>query len=1070
MKSLQRSDTGLSGSILRTSQVLVCVLSIVLLASSVPLLAQVTSTIQGHISDTSGASVPKAQVKATNESTGVSRTVFSAEDGFYRIPDLLPGKYGVRVELGGFKTVVKSGIELSAQSTVNLNVALEVGELTQTVDITAEEAQVETTSARISEVISENQLKSLPAQGRGIFTLVTMSPGITGKAEAGLDVFSSFLAPYITSGGNELKHNFQLDGISLRYGEGSNWSVAFSPNPDAITEVRVSTNPTSAESGLISGPSVQIVTKGGTNQFRGTGHLTVLENKFNAAPFRSRREDVPKSYRRYFGGTVGGPIIKERLFFFSAYEGLRAQQASSSTILTETQAFRDFVVRTRPNSVAARIFQDFPLLRYPTSGFTDRDGDGIPELGALVNDRPSRQTGKQFNGRIDYQSFSGQDRIFGSYWYTRPDSSSLSIREGFDRRTFNNIDYASAQHSHTFSPNSLNEARFGYFRNGYVSGPDLTKVQHVPEIIIDEGLDIGNRSWIYPRLRTFSPEFGNVFSLNRGRHGIKLGGSFRHSTIDQEVSTPGDFPRYLFASILDFANDNPYFEMRNLDAKTGKSRFTPLKFSGKELSFFVQNTWQMRPNLTFNYGLRWESYFSNWIGADRNNWQPVLTSAQVAPDEIARVISQKVDRFYNTDWNNFGPRVSLAWDPSGRGKMSIRGGFSILYDEINMNPSYQLATNPPDAALVFAGVDRGIPIVYGLAPVGTRDFPENPNLRIPPVNAVGAFDGTRPGLAGIIQDLRNPMIFDMNGGVQYQLFKDLVIYGIYRYRHSTDELYAFNANRFTGDLADNGRLDQLNPNFDTMYLLTNLGKRRYHGLVAGATKRFSQGWQLSASYTYNHGKNNYGHSRPEPNDYTSNATNAFDTSLDWARDDIAHIFHVHSVWELPLLRRRSGWLAGAFGGWELNTIWNLQSGEFFIPITNRRFGAGGDFNADGQRGDRPDRPKEDIARSFSKDEWIRGALSASIFPLPDTVRAGNLPRDFFRGPGYARVDAALVKNFPVPIGRAEKARLQVRVEAFNLFNRINPFQISRSMESSLFGRATSAYQMRRLQLALKFLF
>ena len=216
-------------------------------------LAQVTSTIQGHISDPTGASVPKALVKVTNEKTGVSRSAFSAEDGYYRIPDLLAGTYQVRVELSGFKAIEQSGIEVSAQSTTNLNLTLELGEVTQTIDITGEETQVETSTSRISEVIGENELKALPTAGRGIYTLTMVTPGITGKSEGGVrvlfccDVFSNYSAPRVSSGRNENKANYLLDGINLRYSEGSTWATAFSPNPDAVTEVRVSTNPTSPD-------------------------------------------------------------------------------------------------------------------------------------------------------------------------------------------------------------------------------------------------------------------------------------------------------------------------------------------------------------------------------------------------------------------------------------------------------------------------------------------------------------------------------------------------------------------------------------------------------------------------------------------------------------------------------------------------------------------------------------------------------------------------------------------------------------------------------------------------------
>ncbi|MEW5978429.1 MAG: TonB-dependent receptor [Acidobacteriota bacterium] len=1032
--------------------------------------AQVTSVVQGHISDTSGASMPKASIKITNENTGVSRTVLSADDGYYRIPDLLAGTYQIRVEHAGFKAIEQSGIEITAQSTTNLNFTLELGEVTEVVNVTAQEPQVEATTARISEVLGENQLKSLPTAGRGVFTLTAITPGITGKSEGSgtfcCDVFSNYSAPRITSGGNENKANYLLDGINLRYTEGSTWAAAFSPNPDAVTEVRVSTNPTSADSGTMSGPQVQIVTKGGTNEFHGTGHFTTQQDDFNAVPFGSRREDIPDSYTRLFGATFGGPIVKDRVFFFGAYEGLRERASSSYITLTETEAFKNFVVATRPNSVAAKLFTDFPPFRYPRSGFVDFDGDGIPEFGEVTVDKPARRTGKQFNGRIDYQSPSARDRIYGSYWFTRPEWVNNNVRNDFDGSLFNDINYVSVVYTRTFSPNVLNEARFGWTQTHY-NNVRVGDVYHVPFLATDDGLVMGNGPWAKEDTPSNVPEFGDVVSINRGKHALKFGGTYRHSSWDLQSFLIGDSPEYYFASILDFADDNPYLEIRGLNVGTGTARESRLFFPQNELSLFVQNTWQIRPNLTLNYGVRWDSYFNNTLGKGRNNWQPVLTSDEVTPANVTKVINQKIERYYDTDKNNFGPRISLAWDPSGQGKMAVRGGFSILYDEVNTQPWYAAADNPPDVALVFAGTERGIPVVYGLAPVGTRDFPTNPNLKVPAVNSVGAFDGTRPGLGTIVSDLKNPMIFDTNVGIQYQVATDLMVHATYRFRKTVDDLYSFNANRFSGDLLD-GSLDQLNPNFDNITLLTNLGRRRYNGLVAGVSKRMSQGWQLNASYTYNNGWNNFANGQAD--NYDSSGTNAYDPEVDWARDDIAHVFTLHSVWDLPILRGRTGWLGGILGGWQLNSIWNFQAGGLFVPLSYSGFGEGGDFNADGQRGERPDLPTSGVAQSFSKDEWLRGALGAGIFPLPTTVRAGTLPRDYFRGPGYARVDAALSKSFPVPIGAAENARLQVRAEAFNLLNRINLNGVENSLDAPNFGRATGAFQMRTMQLSVKFVF
>ena len=1066
---------------------LVVTISVVLLAASGLNLAQETSTIQGHISDSQGASVPKAQVKVTNESTGVSRSAFSAEDGYYRIPDLLPGIYEVRVELTGFKTIIRSSIEVTSKSVTGLNFTLEVGEMTQTVNVTSEEPQVETQTARVTEVISEKEVKSLPLLGRGILNLAFMTPGITARPESGsgnycCDAFSTYAAPEISSGGSEVKSNFTVDGINMRYTEGSVWAMAFSPNQDAVNEVRVSVNPDTAEFGNMSGPQFRVTTKGGTNTWHGTAHVNANQDNFNAVPFGSTRDAVPNTYKRLFGGTGGGAIVKDRLFIFGAYEGLRERRATSSVALAETQAFKDFVVGTRPNTIGAKLLQDYPPFRYPTSGLVDLGSpepgiltwstvpDGIPDIGEVILDRPTEREGYQFNGRVDYSSPSGNDRIYGSYWYTHSKRATPDLRDAFWGPENLKTQFQNVVYTHSFSPNILNEARFGHF-NILQRVQSNSRAYNIPGISTDDGISLGSFAWSDQRFAPNVYEFGNIISINRGRHQIKLGGAYRHATNDLQTFLSNDIPTYGFGSLLDFADDEPYVEARTFDLNSGQplARIRPLFFKMQELSFFVANTWQLRPNLTLNYGLRYESFFNNWLGNGRNNWQPVLSSDQLNPTSVASVINQKVDRYYNTDKNNLSPRLGLAWDPSGQGKISIRGAFALLHDEINSFPLYDTGINPPDAADVVGGVQEGIPIVYGLAPAGTLDFPVNPNLVPTNINAVGGFDGQRVQLGALVTDLKNPAVYDILGGVQYQLFTDLMVHADYKYRRCTNDLYGFNTNRFAGDLAD-GLLDRLNPNWSGVLVTTNLGKRFYHGLILGASKRFSQGWQLSANYTYNHGRSNFG--TPNNSNYASNATEAYNPQFDSARDDIAHVFTMHSVWELPILRGRSGWLAAVFGGWQLNTIWQLLSGGPFFPITDRIYGQGGDFNADGQGGERPDLPTGDVPHSFSRQEWLNGALTADLFPLPSPsdIRPGTLPRDFFRGPGSARVDAAFVKAFPIPIGRAEKAQLQLRAEAFNLFNRINIREVANALEQSNFGRATSAYQMRIMQLSVKFVF
>jgi hypothetical protein len=687
------------------------------------------------------------------------------------------------------------------------------------------------------------------------------------------------------------------------------------------------------------------------------------------------------------------------------------------------------------------------------------------DLGTVAMDRPSTRSGNQFNGRADYIPKSAKDRFYGTYWRSVPVQPILDVRPELDYTQKTGTQLISAVNAHTFTPAALNELRFST-----LLGPNwdwrFTKGRYdLPCILTDDGLGFpstfsGSCSYSYEvqNVRTF--DLRDTFSWNRGAQAWKFGGSFRHVYLTDPAYLYGDTPVYNFATVIDFANDNPYQETRNVDGATGKLRNPFVESRNQQLSFFAQNSWQVRPGLTINLGLRWDYYSTfkvDGIQEPRNTFAPVFTSDQVTPQGIVDVRNQKVKQSFDPDWNNFGPRISVAWDPTRRGRMAIRGGFYVLYDEINSLGLYRnFYGNPPVSSLLSAGPQYGIPIVYGIAPTGTRDFPINPGLVGPAIDpSLGIFTGTRPGLTGYSKNWRQPMDYDANVAFQRQLSNDLSATVTYHYRRTTNDSYAFNANRFTGDLAD-GHLDRLNPHYDSITTYVNRGRRLYHGLIFEVNKRLGQGWQLDGSYTYNNGRTNMG-----------GATEAFKPEVDWARAEPAtHAFKMNAVWDLPFLRTRKDWVGSIFGGWQLSTIWNFESGSYFNPVSRAAYGSGGDFNADGQRSDRPDLPTQHVAKSFSKDAWMNGALSASLFPLPDIIRDGTLPRNYFKGPEYARVDASFAKRFAI----RERATVQFQVQASNLVNRVNISSVTSSLTATDFGRASGFYPMRTVQMGVKLIF
>ncbi|MDA2925636.1 TonB-dependent receptor [Acidobacteria bacterium AH-259-G07] len=1065
------------------------IFSCLILLMSTAALGQLTGRIQGQVTDATGAVLPGVEVTVTNEAIGFSRVVITADDGYYRVSDLLPGTYTVSVEMPGFRTSIRSNVEVSAESVLGLNVTLEVGEITESVTVSGETIQVETQVTRISEVLQEDDIRELPMQGRGVLNIVMITPGLVGKQmQQGnycCDVFSNYGAPRINSGANEQKAVFMLDGIDLRYSEGSGWGMSFSPSPDAIQEVRVTTNPHSAEFGRVSGPQIQIVTKGGTNNFHGTAHYLFNGDQLNARAFFS--DSKPDIEYNLFGGTVGGPILKDKLFFFGAYEGLQSTRAGSQRVVVETQAFRDFVVNTRPNTLAANLLQQFPPVKYATQELQDVGSplpgvfnwdstpDGIPDLGVITLDDPFKRDGNQYNGRIDFHHPNDKDRIFGTYWFSHPEWGLSRVRTAFIGLTDTAVTSAHFTHTRSWTPTVLSEVRYGLDIIDFTSGAPVRRFPHIPSTGADDGFGIGAHGW--SEYDSYVHYAEGVFSINRGKHAFKFGTTYRNSDLHAEWP---NVPSYGFASILDFADDEPYSESRRIDTAGGQGTDTDLRMLTGDFSLFVQNTWQIRPNLTLNYGLRWEYFFPVWLD-DRDNWQPHLSSDQINPAGVtAGTNTQAANRLYSRDLDNFSPRFGLAWDPSGEGKMSIRFGLGLLNEEINTFNLYGVNSNPPSAAYLSAGFFEEIKdIVYGLAPEGTVDFPLNPAFSRPTLSPAGGIEGARVSVTGFMTDLQSPQVLDTLAGIQYQLRGDTLVQLNYKYRRGTKELYMDDINRFAGDLLD-GTLDRLNPNFNRVTMLTNRGRRIGHNIVASLTKRYSQGYSLTASYNYTNARNNFGAiPRGHSDFYQAGSTDAFNLDPEWARDDIPHVFTFHSLWELPFLRDRNDLAGRLLGGWKLGTIANLQAGELFIVSSNAGFGAGGDFNADGQQtgfrgagGDRPDEPSQSLSSSFSKQEWLRGAIPASAFPIPDpsSPRIGTLARDAFREPGYGNVDLNLIKEFRFPVWGNEDGRLQVRGEFLNLLNRLNIGSVSRFMNSANFAEATSAHPNRVIQLAFKFIF
>ncbi len=458
--------------------------------------AQFNCSILGIVTDPSGAVVANASVVVTNVDTGTKRDAKTDVSGLYRVISLPPGNYQVQVGAPGFRSTTRKDISVGTPETARVDFSLEVGTSTESVTVTASASEVETEKATNASVFTQEAIKDLPVNGNNVYDLLALQPGVTGRAfsySGGANAnapFGSHPSVAINASGARADSNsFMVDGASAG-GVADGGTVTIQPNPDSVEELKVNTNTYSTEYGRNSGAQVEVVTKGGTNEFHGsafenfTNNTLAARNEFTAtlSPFR----------RNQFGYQFGGPIRKNRLFFFTSYDGLRAGGGQAAAATVETQAFANYVEQTYPNSIAAKLFQEFPPVAYATYNFKNLgtpvpgsptatgSSNGIFTIGT-VNYVPNvNYTGNQYSGRIDYDLRPDKDRVFVNYYNMHSVELSGGARPEFNRPEDDFDELLSLNETHIFSPTFINEFKFGLNRTvaGSVYPPNLRSAYH----------------------------------------------------------------------------------------------------------------------------------------------------------------------------------------------------------------------------------------------------------------------------------------------------------------------------------------------------------------------------------------------------------------------------------------------------------------------------------------------------------------------------------------------------------------------------------------------------------------
>lgn len=1124
----------------------VALVGVLLAALSVfGLWAQSTASITGTVSDATGAVIPGVEVSITNVGTGFVRTAVTNDAGLYRVSNLPPGKYSVKAALTGFKTAVTE-TELIVGDVKNVGLHMEVGEMATTITVTDAATPVEVSQSRVSSVVTEAQIKDLPLNGRNIYQLMQTAPGVVNSSATITEPGQGATV----NGGRANFNGFWLDGVgnkSLSGGTNIQPGVD-SVQEFRIETLNFSAEYGNSASSVVTVVSKSGTNRfnGSAFWFHRNDNLDAAEffDKFNTT---TKKKEKPEFKRNQFGATLGGPIRKNSTFFFLHYEGTRERTGESGVAAFESAAWGNFVQARRPNSVAAFLYKNYPgrsftnvtetvgdymASRNYISGNTQANLDAFlastfgaapgalkttdPMVGETSFFTPDSTDSNQFSIRID-QEFGANDKLFGRYYFDKNLSPVVDPRPAFNSPADGNAHQLAFSETHIFSPTVVNEARVGLNRGvlDIIAG-----TPGVPLIVENSSATEAFGAYNgYPQSfheNVFN--YADVLSVTKGRHGIKMGVEARRNQENSEFNVGR--PSYYFYDLVYLALDDPYYQIGGVDPHiVDGTRNAELASSFRgwrntEVGAFFNDDWKIASNLTLNLGVRWDWYSrlqevnnrATKFNVDGGKGNILLG---VATGDFARTSKLSED-----DWNNFAPRIGFAWDPFGSGKTSVRAGYGIAYQSGVYNPLANSRWNPPFYSFNLICDVCGRPrenILYGPQTPGqaVRAGGPNPNpgARLFEGNII-AYDGTNNNstfLTGIPNPkMRDPYVMSWFFGLQRELFRNLTIEANYVGTGGRKLIRAENFNRFRGDrigapspadgrFAGENRLNRINPNFGNMRFWENSVNSNYNALQVEIKKRYSGGFAITGNYTW--AKSLDTRSTWHSGATSSNgaqegySTDNQNVRLDYGRSifDARHRFGSNYLWEMPFFKGSDNWfLRQIVGGWQLNGIIALQSGQPFTPHSTQSFPAGGDFNADGTNNDRPNAPSIGNKVESERSSWVNpGAGPFKIpattgttpstadkfrfFPKPAPGTIGTLGRNTYDGPGQANVDFSLFKNFSMR-NVSEDAKIQIRMEAFNLFNRVNFLQPIPQINDSRFGRAVGVFDAREIQLGLKLTF
>jgi hypothetical protein len=1043
---------------------------------------RILGDLTGAITDPTGAAVAGAKVTATEVSTQRTWTAEANEEGIYRLVSLPAGTvYVLSVEQQGFKKALREKVTLDVGDARRVDFVLEIGNLAESVTVVADASALSLERSEVGAVVKQREIVDLPLNGRSVYQLAELQPGVVRVAGTGLQE-SDTTAARVGAGGTRFRDNqILLDGTTNNNDrQGGRTTINLSP--DAVEEFRIITNNMSAEYGRSGGAVISVITRGGTNDLHGSAFWFLRNDNLDASnTFEARAGSQPEFKQNQFGAVLGGPIVKNKLFYFGSYQGLRLRQPQLRQVTVETPEFRNFVIQTRPNSLAARLLRDFPPLLNPTTNIRDIGSpargvqvsgppDGIPDLGEVFIPVPGFQNDDQVSLRLDATFNEGKDMFSGRFSYndqTRQPASGNSVR-AFTSDTLELDQNVSLNHTHLFGPTLINDLRLGYNFDPQLTTGDFPEIPWITQNVAGRSVALFNQTdgFVFPLdIRTNTYQVYDALSWITGKHSLKFGGEFRRFQENSDFPTNLK-PQVTFNDLLDFADDEVLTIVARVNPNTGTPTGTYRNFRSSEWAFFVQDDWKVTPRLTLNIGLRYDNFGT--LGEKNGLLSTLQNAGDLAQGRIGRV-----DELYKRDNNNFAPRFGFAWDPTGSAKWAIRGGGGVFYSRLWSNFTGNSRFNPPDsiAVTLSALAGQNPSAAYRIPFTGDPAFAR-------PLDALGGNTTLRPTVQTVDPNIVAPYNYQWFFGVQRRLPGDWVAEANYLGNAGRKLLIRNDINRFSGDRADNV-VDRVNRSFSGITHGYNAVNSSYNALTTQLSRRFRAGYSAQVAYTFSRSIDTdsepFGGGAGEQQGSLEVNNLRLDRGL--SAFDATHRLAATFVYELPFFRGQRSLVRTVLGDWQLNGIVSLQSGFPFTVVTSE------DYNLDGVLTDRPN-PARDIDRMVgsSPRDFSNGAFGpieewGNLFrPAP----AGTTPllgRNTFRGPGYASVDGSLFKEFRTPGFTQEGLRIQFRTEFFNLLNRVNlrsptnglgTWNATTQRWSNVnFGRSVSAFEGRQIQFALK---